>query len=153
MFISTVPVTVLPRFAPVKTSRYIVISGETVPTKIDHILTVTMLPQCSPGLVPGSTTVSSRCRLVFPGFTRVKPGSAPVHSGDVSLHLDGVPVTAGHATVLPRSLPVLKMIAAWVNRGGTVVNRTAPGQTGVNRAKFLKPVCPDGIPVHPMESR
>ena len=38
--------------------RYTVISLGTVPTKFDRVLTVTVLPRCSPGLGPNSTTVS-----------------------------------------------------------------------------------------------
>ena len=102
----TVPV--LPRFAPVKTSRYTVIKRGTFSTKIDRVLAVTVLPRCSPGLIPGSTTVSSRRMLVCPGFTTVRPGSVPVHPG-------GVPVTASHATVLPRCF---KTIATLVTAAG-----------------------------------
>ena len=47
------------------------INQGTVLTKIDHVLTVTVLPWCNPGLVPGSTTVLSRCMPVCPGFTTV----------------------------------------------------------------------------------
>ena len=72
----TVPV--LPQFAPVKTSRYTVINRGTVPTKIDHVLIITVLPGCSHGLGPGSIVVSSRCRPVCPGFTTVCPGGVPV---------------------------------------------------------------------------
>ena len=35
-----------------------------------------MLTRCSPGLVPGSTTVSSGCMSMCPCFTTVKPGGA-----------------------------------------------------------------------------
>ena len=50
-----------PDSTPAKKSRYTVISRGTVLTKIDHVLTVTVLPRCTPGLVPGSTAVLSRC--------------------------------------------------------------------------------------------
>ena len=39
--------------------------------KIDHVITVTVLSRCNPGLVPDSTTVLSRCMPVCPGFTTV----------------------------------------------------------------------------------
>ena len=68
------------------------INHRTVSTKIDHVLKVIVLPQCNPGLVPGSTTVLSRCRLVYPSFNTVKPGSVAIHPG-------GVPVYPGGATM------------------------------------------------------
>ena len=52
------------------------------------VLTVTMLSRCSPGFVPGSTTVSSRCRLMFSGFTvkaRCRPDSPRCRPGDCRL--------------------------------------------------------------------
>ena len=104
-----------------------------------------VLPRCSPNLVPGSTTVSSRCRLMCPGFTygkvRWRPG--------LSRWRDGL------ATVMPRCLPVLKMIAAGVNRDATGINRDAtvanwgePWPNCLSR-RFL----PDCAPVHPCEDR
>ena len=114
------------------TSRYTVTNRGTVPTKIYRVLTVMVLPRCSPGFGPGSTTVSSRCRPVCPGFTTVHPGSIPVHPG-------GFPVHPGPATVMPRCLPVLIMLATGVNRDGTRVNRDATGLNrdaiGANRGK------------------
>ena len=60
-----------PDSTPAKKSQYTVISRGTVLTKIDHVLTVRVLPRCTPGLVPGSTAVLSRCMPVYPGFTTV----------------------------------------------------------------------------------
>ena len=70
------------------------INRGTVPTKIDRVHTATVLSRCSPGLGPGSTTVSSRCRPVCLGFTTVKPSSVPVHAGGVP-----VPVPPGDTPV------------------------------------------------------
>ena len=60
-----------PGSTPVKTSRYTVINRGTVLIRIDHVLTVTLVPWCNPGLVPVSTTVLSPCMPVCPGFTTV----------------------------------------------------------------------------------
>ena len=111
---------ILSLFGSVKTSRYTVIHRGNYPSKIDCVLTVTTLPRCSPGLGPGSITVSPRCRQVCPGFTTVHSGSVPIHPG-------GVPVYPGPATVMPRCLLVLKMLAIRVNRDTIGVNRGATG--------------------------
>ena len=58
-----------PDSTPAKKSRYTVISRGTVLT--NFVLTVTVLPRCTPGLVPGSTAVLSRCMPVCPGFSTV----------------------------------------------------------------------------------
>ena len=85
-----------PRFATVTASPhvYTVINRETVPTNTDRVLIATTLPWCSHGLVPGSAGE--------PGFTMVKSGVVPFVYG-------GVLVTTGHATVLLRCFPVLKI--------------------------------------------
>ena len=87
-------------FAPAKTSRYTVINRGTVPTKTDRVLSH--------------------------GVTPVKPRSWSRFNHDVTaqagvprFYYGGVPVTAGHVTVMPRCLPVLKMIVTMVNRDGT----------------------------------
>ena len=92
-----------PRFAKVTASRhvYTVINRETVPTNTDRVLIATTLPWCSHGLVPGSTTVV-RVQAGVPGFTMVKSGVVPFVYG-------GVLMTTGHATVLLRCFPVLKI--------------------------------------------
>ena len=80
MSILKAPFSLSPRM---KTSRYIVISRGTVPTKTDRVFTVTALTLCStptshtPRLVPSSTTVSSRCRLVSLGCLRWRPRDCP----------------------------------------------------------------------------
>ena len=124
----TVPV--LPRFATVTTSRYTVINRGIIPTKIDRVLTVTVLPRCSPGFGPGSTTVSSRYRPLCPGFTMfttVASRFIPVCRGGVPVQPGVDPMTAGPATVLPRCLPVLKMLATGVNRDATGAKWDATG--------------------------
>ena len=93
-----------------KTNRYTVINRGTV--KNDRFLTVTVLPGCSPGLVPGSNTVSSQYRPVCPGFTTVKPSFNPV------VYL-GILVTAFHTTVMHLCLPELIMITTEVNQDTT----------------------------------
>ena len=95
MLIPVLTVPVLPWFAPVNTNRYTMINRGTVPTIIDRVLTTTVLSRCSPGLGPGSTTVSSQCRPVCLGLTTVKPSSVPFHPGGIPVHPGGVPVTAG----------------------------------------------------------
>ena len=84
------------------TSRYTVINRGTIPNKIDHVLTVTVLPRCSPGLVPSS------------------PRWHPVHP-------NGIPVTDGHDTVVPRCLSVLKIIVTGVSREATSLTWWCPG--------------------------
>ena len=64
----------------------------------------------SPCRFSGSTTVSLRaCRPVYPGFTTVVYG--------------GVPATAGHASVMSRCFPVLKIIASGEKHSNTGSNR------------------------------
>ena len=115
-----------------KTGRYIVILNRaTVPTKIHSVLIVTVLPLCSTGLIPGSTTMTPLCRPVCPGFTTIKPGFTPVVYASVA-------VAAGHATAMPRCLSVVKMISTGVDWD----------KTGFTVAKSLQLFYPDGIPVH-----
>ena len=114
------------------------INRGTVPTKIDRVLTVTVLPRCSPGLSPGSITMSSRCR----------PVCVPIHPVVVPVHPGGVPVHLGPATDMSRCLPVLvnQPDCTGLNRKASRVN---PRKPWLIVAKFLKPVCPGGVPVHP----
>ena len=61
-----------PGSTPMKTSQvYSAINRGIVLTKIRHVLTVTVLSRCNPGLVPSSTMVLSRCMPVCPDFTTV----------------------------------------------------------------------------------
>ena len=55
-------------------------------------------------------------------------------------------MTAGHVTVMPRCLPVVKMIETGMDQDGAGVNRDKPRFTV---AKVLKPVCLGGVPIHP----
>ena len=105
----TVPV--LPRFAPVKESRFTGVNRGIFSKQNDFVLTVPVLPRCSYGfrnegttVLPGFTPDSSRCMPVRPGSTTVRPGVAPVVHGDV-------PVTAGRVTVCAGGVPVLHRFA------------------------------------------
>ena len=76
-----------------------------------------MLPRCSPGLVPGSTMVSSWYRPVC--FTMVKPGSVPVHPGSI-------PVDPSGNLVHPGGVPIMSQcFGNDSNRNGTKVNQNA----------------------------
>ena len=117
--------------APFSLSRFY--SGDEKPVYLDKlgncpIPKLIMFSQslCYP--LVSSITVSSRCRLVCPGFTTVHPGSVLIHPGGVTVHPDP-------ASVMPRCLPVLKMLANGVNRDGTGINWDA---TGVKRDHILK---------------
>ena len=155
LMLLTVPV--LPRFAPVKTSMYTVMKRDTVPTKNDRVLTVTVLPRCNPCLGPGSITVSSRCRPVSPGITTVHPGTVPIHTGGIPVHPGGVPDHPSGARVIFWCLPALKTIATGVNRDGTGVNRDATGvnwgTNGVNRGQILSRFALVASQFTPMKSR
>ena len=98
-----------------------------------------VLPRCSPSLVPGSTgvvTVQAGVSRFYYGKARWRPGSPRWR--------------AGHIMVMPRCLPVLKMIAAGVNWDDTEMNRI----TAV--ANQCEPWpncgCPGGVTVLPCEA-
>ena len=101
---------VLPRFSAVKTRRYTVINRGTVPTKIDCVPKVTVLPRCtcSSGFVPGSTV-----RTDIPRLTRCHPDSPRCRPGDCR---------SGHGYA-----PELKTTVAGMNRDANGVNRNATG--------------------------
>ena len=114
------------------------INRETVPTKTDRVLKATVLPRCSPGLDPGSTTVSSRCRPMCTGFTTVTPGFTLVVYG-------GVAVTS-------RLSPgVLKKIETGMNLDTTGCPRLVTIDIGLPRFYSLNPSMYYSIAITVME--
>ena len=122
------------------------INRGTVSTKIDRVLTITVVPRGSPGFGPGSIRVSSRFRLVCPGSSTVHPGSLSVQLGSSWWHPSsplwclGSPwCHHGYTTVFVGIENVSNSFELGRHRDEAGWHR---GEPGLTVAKLLRPVCP-----------